>query len=625
MKITPLVCFLLFPLFLHAQKNPYKKKPVRDSLRIYRKIEEISKKRKITHTIYQSVFRYNSQTSDTAHPHHHPAIHSKRTPSVLRRVKKRSIADYSGAIIRKVVVVSLDPAGYSITDTSVHPSNGAEKIVNFFHIKSRRFNIKNHLLFSKGDSLDPLKIKESERVIRTSNYIHDALITVEPINDTGDSVDVFVTTQDRWSISPSGSNGPTKSFTVTDNNVMGFGQQFQQTVSTRGFMDSGYFYNGSYSVPYIRNTFITAAGFYNTDYQNDNKGLQLSRSFYSPLTRWAGGLQYSFYKVPTNILLHETDSIAPRFQLNYTYFDAWNGWSFPLFASRLEDKRETRFITAFRYTNTVYSNTIPSVLDPFSLFQSSDTWLGTVGISKRKFYKDNYVYRFGTTEDVPIGFLLSFTGGIQQFRTGGQRTYTGWSAAWSGHIRPLYISTFLESGTYIRNNMMEQGILRLSGSTFTDLIPLRKWKLRQFLVAQCTYGVDRAPSERLTINNENGLRGFDSPTLFGSNKLLVYLQSQFYAPFSWAGFRFAPVVYVGMGMVGDDHSLFIKNQPYPFFALGVQVRNELLVFNTFQFAIGYYPNVPGTGDNIVKLNPLNTSNIQFRQLQIGEPAPVSYY
>ncbi len=625
MKIAQFLCFLFLPLTVVAQKNSYKKRPVRDSLKIYKRIEAISKKRKVTHKIYQSVFRYNTPVPDSSHRLHHRHPVAKKTSPAKKVPVRKPVQEYTGAIIRKVVVLSLDPAGYSITDTSRKPTNGTEKLVDFFHIKSKRWNIKNHLLFSKGDSLDPLKIKESERIIRTSNYIHDAVIWVEPSNEAGDSVDVYVTSQDRWSISPSVSNGGTKSVSLTDNNVIGFGQQFQQTVSTRGFVDSTYFYSGTYSIPYIRNTFITAAGFYNTDYLNTNKGLQISRSFYSPLTTWAGGIQWSFYKIPTAIRLHPHDSLAPLFKLDYTYFDVWNGWSFPLFASKQEDKRETRLIAALRYTNTLYSNTIPQELDPASMYQSSDTWFGSIGVSKRSFYKERYVYRFGTTEDVPTGFLISFTGGLRYYSTGERRPYLGAMGAWSRHLRPLYVSTFFESGTYIRQNTSEQGIIRVSGATFTDMIPLRKWKLRQFLVAQFTYGVNRGPNERLTINNENGLRGFDSPTLYGSNKLLVYIQSQLYAPFSWAGFRFAPVVFAGFGMVGDDQSLCIKNQPYPFFALGVLVRNELLVFNTFQFTLGYYPNVPGTGDNIFKLNPINTSNIQFRQLQIGEPGDVSYY
>lgn len=597
--------------------------PTRDSLAIYKKIEEISKRRKITYKIYQSVFKYNTPPPSTSHHHHHS--NAPKTKKPKESVRKKTMDEYDGAIIRNIIITSLDPGGYNINDTATKPSNFSEKTVNFLHIKSKRFTIRNHLLFWRGDTLDPLKIRESERILRTSNYIHDAIITVVPINKKGDSVDVKVLTQDRWSLIPSGGYGAENSFTLRDNNIIGTGQQFEQTVATRGLMDSAYYYKGNYSIPYIRHTFITAGAFYSTDYRNENKGITLSRPFFSPLTMWAGGFVWSANKVPTGIFLSPYDINANRFQLNYTYMDMWNGWSFPIFKSRNYGKRSTRLVTAFRYSQTVYSSTLPKGLDPFSLYQSSDNWFGSVGISKRRFYKDRYIFKFGVTEDVPTGFLVSLTGGVQRWREGGSRTYTGMLASWSGDIRNQYVSAYIETGAYHHYGTMEQGIVRASAGTFTELMNLGKWKLRQFFVIQGTYGFNRSPTERLNINGSNGLRGFNSPTVFGTNKMLMYVQSQLYAPYSWAGFKFAPVMYVGLGMVGNEQERFYTNQVHPFFALGVQIRNELLVFNTFQFTFGYYPYVPGTGSNIFKFNPITTDQIQFRQPQMGAPGDIPFY
>lgn len=631
MKIRFLFYLFLLPTVLYAQKNSHphirhKHKGtdlLEDSLKLYKKIESLSKKRKITYKIYQSVFKYNTPVKDTSYVQR--PLTSKRKRQAAKTPKKKLLRDYEGAIIRKVTIISLDPGGYNITDTATKPTNFSEKAVNFFHIKSRKFAIRNHLLFSAEDSLDPLKIKESERILRTSNYIHDAVITVTPINKKGDSVDVLVLTQDKWSIVPSGSYGSEISATVRDNNILGSGQQYQQTVATRGLIDSAYYYKGNYSIPYIRHTFITASGFYSTDPINTNKGIMLNRSFYSSLTTWAGGAQYSNFKTPSFIRITYKDSIPSLYKLDYNYLDLWHGWSFALSKSKKEKDRTLRLITTARYYNRLYFTTLPIYRDPMYQFQSVDTWFMSIGLSKREFYKDRFIYRFGATEDVPTGFLFSLTGGYQKRRQGNERTYMGLSAAWSGGVRSLYMSTFVESGSFFNEGKPEQGLIRANVSTFTDIMYLHKWKLRQFLVVEGTYGYNRGPNEIITINNESGLRGFNSPLLWGTNKLLVYIQSQFYAPFTWAGFSFAPIVYAGMGMLGNQEMLAIKNQPYPFVAIGMQVRNELLVFNTFQFTIGYYPHVPGTGSNIIKFNPIRTDNIQFRQLSMGEPGEVPFY
>ncbi|MBC7388778.1 MAG: hypothetical protein H7329_06190 [Opitutaceae bacterium] len=624
MRISFAIIFLFCFSTIAQVDSVTKEKTKRDSLYLYKKIEKLSKRNRWIYEAYKSVFTYKSPTEDTTAK----KIQSpKKTNEIRKRKTVRIIdmSDYDGRIIKNVFITSLDPSGYSITDTLRKPENFAERAANLAHIKSKRFTIRNHLLFKRGDSLDHFKVKESERIIRTSAYIHDAIIRVEPAAPTGDSVNVYIRTQDRWSLSPTYNYGGPWTIGLKDENFLGFGQSVEQSAYKKEpTLESPIYYKGTYVVPYIRNTFITALGFYNTDIQNQNKGVALFRPFYSPLTRWAGGADLSNFIIPT--VLKVSDSLVEPVTLNYTNTDVWNGWSFPVFKSKESSKRGTRFIVAARYYHQDYKSTIDFTKDKFLTFQTTDTYFTSFSLSQRQYYKDKYIYRFGTTEDVPTGFLLSLITGVQNRPLGTNRTYGGIRCVFNGHLPNLiYVNAYLESGSYFNQSVMEQAVTRIGFGTFTSLINIGRWKWRQFLVSESTYGMNRGFNEIISINNESGLRGFSSPTLVGTNKFIVYLQTQLYLPYQVLGFSFAPVMYVGMGMVGTENNLFIKNQPFPVFALGVQFRNELLVFNTFQFTFGFYPEIPGVGYSVFKFNPVRTYDLQFRQFSVDKPGEIPYY
>lgn len=267
MRISFAIIFLfLFYFNTIAQVDSVtKERTKRDSLYLYKKIEKLSKRNRWIYEAYKSVFTYKSPAEDTTAK---KIVIPKKTNIVRKRKTVRIIdmSDYDGMIIKDIFITSLDPSGYSITDTLRKPENFAEKAANLAHIKSKRFTIRNHLLFKRGDSLDHFKVKESERIIRTSAYIHDAIIKVEPAAPSGDSVNVFIRTQDRWSISPSYNYGGPWTIGLKDDNIFGFGQSVEQSAYTKGLSkDSTIYYKGTYVVPYIRNTFITALGFYNTE------------------------------------------------------------------------------------------------------------------------------------------------------------------------------------------------------------------------------------------------------------------------------------------------------------------------------------------------------------------------
>jgi len=58
--------------------------------------------------------------------------------------------------------------------------------------------------------------------------------------------------------------------------------------------------------------------------------------------------------------------------------------------------------------------------------------------------------------------------------------------------------------------------------------------------------------------------------------------------------------------------------------LGVLIKNDYLVINTFQLSIAFYPTIPGLGSDILKTNSFKTTDFGFKDFEIGKPAPVSF-
>ena len=99
-------------------------------------------------------------------------------------------------------MISLDPTGTSISDTSRHPHSVLQKTVNKIHIESRRRTILNYVLIKRNDSLDILLLKESERLLRSTGFIRDVRMELRAVSGTHDSVDIYIYSQDYWSIRP---------------------------------------------------------------------------------------------------------------------------------------------------------------------------------------------------------------------------------------------------------------------------------------------------------------------------------------------------------------------------------------------------------------------------------------
>jgi len=526
-------------------------------------------------------------------------------------------------VVRNIRVIPLDAFGYSINDTARVPHNWFEKTGNFFHAKTKRNLIRNKLLFESNKPLEPLALIESERLLRQTDYILDARIIVDERTTTDDSLDVIVITKDVFSLGGSGSFTPSSGagrVTVRELNFLGLGHQPELTYRFNQAAPRPWEFAGRYSIENIGRSYITADLAYINENYYQEKSAFLHRDFYATNTRYAGAVGIS--QIEERILLPPTNSdTIPQFgKLGYTRRDAWFGRAFKFKTYNLGYEPRGHLIMGVRVIDTKYKTT------PTENFQSNQLYLGSIGYSVRKYYKDRYLFGFGRTEDIPVGSIVSVTTGFENGVVNNRR-YWGASVAFA-HYRSHFGYAYgnVSYGSFLNDGTWEQGMLQLQTLYFTKLYENGNWKLRHYIQGRATFGLNRNPEELLTINNNDGLRGFNSELLRGSKRLTLNYEANLYTPFSFLGFKLATVAFADVAWLSSGNKTNpITNKPYTGFGLGFRFRNEYLSFSTIQILLSYYPRLPHNEDiSSFKLNQTTRPYYDFTDFRFERPGVAEF-
>ncbi|MBC8006383.1 MAG: hypothetical protein H7X84_12990 [Verrucomicrobia bacterium] len=549
-----------------------------------------------------------------------------------------------GKIIRRIHITTLDPFGYSMHDTTIRPSRSLNKLGNTLHINTRQKVISNLLLIHQNESFDSLLFKESERLIRSQRYVHDVLAYTTLLPNT-DSLDVHFRIMDIWSIVPklrlSGSN---IEIGLADNNFMGLGNRLHFDSRINDLINSPVIQLG-YMIPNIGNSHITGSVQYYFSGDNDLvnnrefkrplyspvnsnlhtltlsnrylvKSIELSRSFFSPVTRWAGGLYIGQLISSQNYI--DDDSIS-SLSNKTTISDLWGAWSWPLYKGNSVIARTTSLVVSARMLRVRYPERT-STAERLNIFNNQDFYFAGIGVTSRRYIQDRYIFNYGKVEHIPIGRAFGLTTGLNVQKT--NQFYWGLKAAWGYNYRFGYLSSHLEYGTYIGSKGFRQQVITGRINYYTPLFSIGYWRLRQFIKPTVIIGINRLPADNLTLSE--GMEGFEELNNPATRMMVLSLQTQSYAPWEIYGFRFGPYLFSSLGMLGHKSPQVSNKRIYAALGLGVLIKNNYLLVNTFQVSLTYYPFLPERGYHILNLNAYRTSDFGFHDFEISRPQVVDY-
>jgi hypothetical protein len=498
--------------------------------------------------------------------------------------------NYEGRVIRNVNITTLSPFGYSVNAPVCYSINRFQKLGNRIHYPTRTWIIRNKLLFGAGDTLNAFNVSESERLLRQSAYLREVRIDVEPVQS--DTVDVNVIVQDIWAINGTVAGNPLEpngSVSVSDINFLGFGQKFE----SKFWYDPDFFnqwkYSGRFTIPEIGRSYITAETHYYTEERDRTYGFSFNRPFFSTVAAWAGGFSADFRRNYFSIPVNLTESYA-GYQ-NVQYQDAWLGYAFnPNLKNQLKE-RKSQVVISGRVSNTNYVDQSSYAVEMREHYPDEQMYLATVAYSFRQYYQDRFIFGFGRTEDIPEGALLSLTGGANQTYFY-KRGYAGAKISYGKNHSALgYTDVSLEGGGFWRSlhSDVEQGVIAAQALYFTNMVPVKDWFIRQFIWNRLALGFNRRPGELLNVDKGEGLRVLSSERFRGTQKLTTNYEIDFFTPYKPLDFRIVGVLFADFALIGSKGDPLLNNHLLQGYGIGLRLKNERLVFNTFQVSFHYYP------------------------------------
>jgi hypothetical protein len=346
--------------------------------------------------------------------------------------------------------------------------------------------------------------------------------------------------------------------------------------------------------------------------------LKVDRPLVSPFSHLAGGAEISINR-SMNVY-----KMADSTFLNYQYniYDSWAGYNIGTVTkdlSRSYSKGRNRTFLSARMAVRQFS-TLPdrysSRFDP--VYNNRAMILGQYTLFRQDFYKLNYIYGFGVTEDIPTGYNINITAGFHR-QLSIERPYVGLSGE-SYLVTPNggFLRSAIRLGTFYYRGVLEDASTLLSLSLFTKLMRIREGFTREYLKFSFTQLHHRTTTEPLYLNNAFGLRDFTSDSTYGDNRLSAYAESVLYTPYKVFGFRIAPFLYAQSSVISKFGNTLKKADVYTGLGGGIRIRNENLIFGTIQFRAIYFPR-PVDGVTSFRLDLVSDLRYRFRTLFVTAP------
>lgn len=501
--------------------------------------------------------------------------------------------EYEGLIIRSVRFLKMDVFGTDIQDTLAQASTWIEKSANSMHVKTNDRILERHLLFKTGDIIDPQILADNVRLFRDLNYVEDARIIVNPLELLEGYADILVIIKDQWSMAfyLQMDEINTGHLEVWDKNLFGTGNEIQNNIHWNPEKSDFWGYEAIYNNRNILGSFIDSKLSYSNVFDSKAYGIQFNRKFFTPNTKYAGGASAYHQSALKNIFNEDSGFISHKISSNTS--DIWIGRAFKLNENAVIEKNRLNLILASRVFKENFFDRPEVSANKYYDYQDKTVWLTTLALSSQSFYQSSLIYSYGRTEDIPIGSLLNATFG-PEFGEFENRMYTSLSFAKGDFITNLgYVYFKVSEGGFIANSgNFEQAMFQLKVKYFSNLFIFGQFKFRQFINFDFTKGVKRFENERITINDKYGLRGFSEENVYGQQRFVMNMETVAFSPWYIYGFRFSFFSYVDFGMIGPESVNLLYEDVYSGLGFGVRIQNERLVFPTFSFRFGIYPNLP---------------------------------
>lgn len=530
---------------------------------------------------------------------------------------------FQGKTIGNISLVKLEALGTNMEDLSKRPESVVQKLGNTINFNTRDRVIKNNLLFEEGDAVNPSILADNERIIRELPFIKDARIIVRERPESPNVVDIEILTRDVLALSVDLEARAIDAaiLRINHKNIFGSGHEIDNRFSVDDGATQKFSYRGRYRVPNIKRSFTSLELRYGDTENLDETTLQIKRDFVSPSIKFAGGLEWSQQKIRERTLeniVSDLDFDEVFLIRQFDYQNAWLARGFPIRTRKPELRDRSRIILSGRISNIDYLQRPEVAKNTNKRFHNRLLSIGGIGFSQRRYFKDQLIFGYGRTEDIPYGMSVELLAG-HEWGEFYDRTYLAGRISRGGYLGLLgYFYAGFSAEGFLHEGNSEQGQVRTDFRYISNLIDNGRWKFRQFITLNYTRGFNRFEGEFIDIRDKNGIRGLTSNTLRGTQRLLLNIETVAFTPIDLLDFRLALFGFADFGLINNGNRDIFREKSQKGYGIGFRIRNDNLTFNAVEIRLAYYPDVP-VGIDAVDLDLSGNSGFRFRDFFISQP------
>jgi hypothetical protein len=276
----------------------------------------------------------------------------------------------------------------------------------------------------------------------------------------------------------------------------------------------------------------------------------------------------------------------------YNLIDYWGGYNFTnQYKKTGYNSLSPNFGIEFRNFNMNFTQKpAQKDLQNNPKYSSHNFLLGQFVVYHQDFFKTNYFFGFGRTEDIPMGYTYAASFAIDKWDTL-KRPYTAIQAQKYWFLGKNLISTTVGLGSFWYKQQSQDAVLHVTADYYSNLFRLNGPKLREFLHADYVicFNPEIYKSMPVNINRENGIFGYRYTQYNNYQRLNLSAQTNYYSPISIYGFKFNFYLLLQASLLASYNQSILQGPLYTGFTVGCQIRNENLSFNTLQISASYQP------------------------------------
>lgn len=415
--------------------------------------------------------------------------------------------------------------------------------MNRLHIVTQAETITNQLLFRRGDGFDPRVLEESERLLRSNDYIYDA--SIDPILNPDGTVDVDVRTKDVWTLLPefsfSREGGENEVvFGIEEDNLLGRGQHLQLVWSDEVERTSTVL---EFSDRQIGSSWIGVDLGLADSSDGHTISLDVVQPFHALDSRQAGGI--SVLDTDRRETLYALGDEAAEYQRERLYARGFSGWS-----AGLRNGWVRRWTAGIVYDENDFSE-VPEPDLPQVIPEDRKLVYPFIGyeILEDRYETSSNHNQIDRSEDFYLGTRIGMTLGWSDSGFGADRDALvyGISANYSlGSVSSKALLLAGRASGRIEDGDTVNAVVRFSA----DYYKRQSDKRLFFAQLSGAIGHDLDIDNPVEIGGDTGLRGYPLRYQAGDSSIELNLEQRYYTDwYPWRLFRVGGAVFLDVGRV----------------------------------------------------------------------------